>query len=531
MGKPTGFLEYERQDAKAEAPLSRVSHFNEFHKPLLLEEQQKQGARCMECGVPFCQYGGMIGGMTSGCPLHNLVPETNDLVYTGKWEQAYVRLEKTHCFPEFTGRVCPALCENACTCTLNGDAVATKANEHAVIENAFAKGWVKAAPPRVRTGKTVAVIGSGPAGLAAAMMLNRRGHTVTVFERSDAPGGLLRYGIPNMKLEKWVIDRRVALLQEEGVIFKTGVDVGKDMKAADILKEYDRVILACGASNPRDITVPGRDGGNIYFAVDFLGEVTKSLVAEGGSAENDANAAGHSGANAADDSGTNVAGYFGARMVADAKSKLCTNVKGKHVLVIGGGDTGNDCVGTSIRLGAKSVTQLEMMPQPPAESAASNPWPEWPKVLKTDYGQEEAIAAYGHDPRVYQTTVTEFIKDEKGNVQKVKLVSLTPKKDEENGRISMVPVEGSEKIIDVQLVLIAAGFIGAQKYVADAFKAALDDRTNVKTGGDGDYQTSTPRVFAAGDMRRGQSLVVWAVHEGREVAKAVDVSLMGYTNL
>lgn len=535
MGKSTGFLEYERKDAGAQVPLERIKHFNEFHGHLSLLEQQRQGARCMWCGVPFCQYGGVIAGMTSGCPLHNLVPETNDLVYTGNWEAAYRRLEKTHCFPEFTGRVCPALCEAACTCSLKGDAVATKANEHAVIEHAFAEGWVKARPPRVHTGKRVAVIGSGPAGLAAAMQLNRRGHEETVFERSDAVGGLLRYGIPNMKLEKWVIDRRAALLSAEGVIFKTGVDVGRDVKAADILKEFDRVILACGASNPRDISVPGRDAGNIYFAVDFLEAVTRALGAEAfpeaAACERERCGADLAVAQERKQCRSDPASpVFGAPADGSAE-KLCASVKGRHVLVIGGGDTGNDCVGTAIRLGAKSVTQLEMMPKPPEQRAASNPWPEWPKVLKTDYGQEEAIAVFGQDPRLYQTTVTEFIKDDKGNVRQARLVSLAPKKDAKTGRTSMLPVAGTEKIIDAEIVLIAAGFLGAQKYVADAFKTALDGRTNVKTGGDGDYQTSAPRVFAAGDMRRGQSLVVWAVHEGRQAARAVDESLMGYTNL
>lgn len=494
MGKPTGFLEYERQTSEAVKPQVRIKNFKEFHIPLSLEKQRQQGARCMACGVPFCQYGQMIGGMASGCPLNNLVPEWNDLVFRGNWEMAYKRLRKTNCFPEFTSRVCPALCEAACTCNLNGEPVSTKENERAIIETAFEKGLVKPEPPKVRTGKTVAIIGSGPAGLAAAMQLNKRGHKVTVFERSDRLGGLLRYGIPNMKLEKDVIDRRIALMEAEGVEFVTNVNVGEDMKASKLLKEYDRVILACGASNPRDIQVPGRDAKGIYFAVDFLKATTKSLL----------------------DSGFEDQQFIPA--------------KGKKVMVIGGGDTGNDCVGTSIRLGAASVLQLEMMPKAPDERAQNNPWPEWPRVCKTDYGQEEAIAVFGHDPRVYQTTVTEFMKNKKGEVCQAKLVKLQGKKDEATGRMMMVPIEGSEEIVDVDLVLIAAGFLGAQKYVADAFKVELNGRTNVATEPD-HYQTSVPNVFVAGDMHRGQSLVVWAIREGREVAKAVDASLMGYTNL
>lgn len=494
MGKPTGFLDYERQTSEAVKPKVRIKNFKEFHIPLSLEKQRQQGARCMACGVPFCQYGQMIGGMASGCPLNNLVPEWNDLVYRGNWEMAYKRLRKTNCFPEFTSRVCPALCEAACTCNLNGEPVSTKENERAIIETAFEKGLVKPEPPKVRTGKTVAIIGSGPAGLAAAMQLNKRGHKVTVFERSDRLGGLLRYGIPNMKLEKDVIDRRIALMEAEGVEFVTNVNVGEDMKASKLLKEYDRVVLACGASNPRDIQVPGRDAKGIYFAVDFLKATTKSLL----------------------DSGFEDQQFIPA--------------KGKKVMVIGGGDTGNDCVGTSIRLGAASVLQLEMMPKAPDQRAENNPWPEWPRVCKTDYGQEEAIAVFGHDPRVYQTTVTEFIKNKKGEVCQAKLVKLQGKKDEATGRMTMVPIEGSEEIVDVDLVLIAAGFLGAQKYVADAFKVELNGRTNVATEPD-HYQTSVPNVFVAGDMHRGQSLVVWAIREGREVAKAVDASLMGYTNL
>lgn len=490
MGKPTGFLEFDRKEAAHKEPLERIRDFQEFKKPLSLKEQQKQGARCMECGVPFCQSGMMIAGMASGCPLHNLVPETNDLVYRGKWKQAYDRLAKTHSFPEFTSRVCPALCEAACTCNINGEPVATKENERAIIEKAWEEGWVTPQKIPVRTGKKVAVIGSGPSGLAVAQELNCRGHEVTVFERRDRIGGLLRYGIPNMKLDKSVIDRRVKLMEAEGVVFQTGVDVGKDRKASQIRKEFDRVVLACGASNPRDISVPGREAGNICFAVDFLTSVTKSLL--------DSN----------------------------FEDKQYISPKGKDVLVIGGGDTGNDCVGTAIRLGAKSVTQLEMMPEPPKERTLQNPWPEWPRVLKTDYGQEEAIAVFGKDPRIYQTTVTEFIKDEKGNVKKAKIVKLAPEKDEKTGRMNMVPVEGTEEERPAQLVLIAAGFLGSQKYVTDAFGTDLNPRTNVLTKPE-EYETSVPGVFVAGDMHRGQSLVVWAIAEGRKAAEAVDRSLMG----
>jgi glutamate synthase (NADPH/NADH) small chain len=436
----------------------------------------------------------MLGGMASGCPLNNLVPETNDLVYTGNWKQAYLRLSKTHSFPEFTSRVCPALCEHACTCNLNGEPVATKENERAIIETAYEEGWVVPQVPKVRTGKKVAVIGSGPSGLAAAQQLNRRGHDVTVYERSDRIGGLLRYGIPNMKLDKSVIDRRMQVMEAEGVKFVTNVNVGVDITAEELLKQYDRIVLACGASNPRDIKVPGREAKNIFFAVDFLKMVTKELL----------------------DTDFAKAPYEYA--------------KNKNVLVIGGGDTGNDCVGTSIRLGAKSVLQLEMMPKPPVERAANNPWPEWPKVLKTDYGQEEAIAVFGSDPRVYQTTVTEFLADKNGNVSGAKLVKLEPKQDPKSGRMQMIPVEGSEEVVPVDLVLIAAGFLGSQKYVTDAFGVAVNGRTNVDTA-QGAYATSVPRVFTAGDMHRGQSLVVWAIREGREAAKAVDESLMGYTNL
>lgn len=492
MGKPTGFLEYDRKIGKVRKPEERIQDFREFHLPLSESEQKEQGARCMACGVPFCQFGKEINGMTSGCPLQNLVPEFNDLVYRGSMVQAYKRLHQTNCFPEFTSRVCPALCEAACTCNVNTDPVSTKENERAIIEYAFEHQLVSAEPPSIRTGKKVAVIGSGPSGLAAAQMLNERGHSVTVFERHDRIGGLLMYGIPNMKLEKSVIERRKSLMEQAGITFVTGVDVGKEKKADELKKEFDRIILACGASQPRDIKAPGREAKGIYFAVDFLSQVTKTLLD------------------------------------SDFEKIPYELAEGKHVVIIGGGDTGNDCAGTAIRLKAKSVVQLEMMPKPPEERAATNPWPEWPRILKTDYGQEEADFVYGGDPRKYQTTVKEFIKNEKGELCKIKTVQLAFRKNEETGRMDMIPVEGSENIIPADLVLIAAGFIGAQNYVMDAFGVKKTKRNTVE---DHQYQTSVPEIFTAGDMRRGQSLVVWAIKEGREAAKEVDRSLMGYTNL
>jgi glutamate synthase (NADPH/NADH) small chain len=494
MGKPTGFLEYERTGNPATAPLERIKNFNEFHEPLNMEERRCQAARCMDCGVPFCQAGMQINGMYSGCPLNNLVPEWNDLLYTGNLEQAAHRLLKTNNFPEFTSRVCPALCEAACTCNINGLPVTTKENENAIIEYAYANGLMEPHPPKVRTGKRVAIVGSGPSGLACADQLNKRGHSVTVYERFDRVGGLLMYGIPNMKLEKHFIDRRINKMKAEGIEFVTNTNVGVDITPDELKEQYDAIVLCCGASNPRDLNAPGRDANGIYFAVDFLRGVTKSLL--------DSN----------------------------FEDGACVNCKDKHVIVIGGGDTGNDCTGTAIRQGCKSVAQIEMMPEPPEKRRPTNPWPEWPLIKKTDYGAEESIAVFGHDPRVYQTTVTEFIKNEAGDLCAVKTTKLESKTDPNTGRRAMVPVDGTEEIMDADIVLIAAGFLGSQPYVTDAFGLELNPRTNVKTE-DGHYKTNVDKVFTAGDMHRGQSLVVWGITEGRKAAKEVDEFLLGYSNL
>jgi len=494
MGKATGFLEYTRCETAAKEPTERIKDFNEFHIPLTDEQRCEQAARCMDCGVPFCQNGKMLCGMISGCPLNNLIPEWNDLLYHGQKEQALSRLLMTNNFPEFTSRVCPALCEKACTCGLDGSPVTVRENEKAIIENGFENGLIQPQTPKVRSGKKVAVIGSGPSGLAAADTLNKRGHSVTVFERSDRIGGLLMYGIPNMKLEKHIIQRRTELMKAEGVEFITNANVGADISADDIMKDFDAVILACGSSNPRDIKAEGRDADGIYFAVDFLKATTKSLL----------------------DSDLSDGKYISA--------------KDKNVVIIGGGDTGNDCVGTAVRHGCRSVTQLEMMPKLPDERTENNPWPQWPKVCKTDYGQEEAIAVFGHDPRIYTTTVKEFIKDENGNLSAVRTVKLEFVTDEASGRKVPREIDGSEDILPCELCLIAAGFLGCQSYVAEAFGVELDGRTNVKTE-TGSHATNIPKVFTAGDMHIGQSLVVRAIREGRDAAAETDRYLMGYTNL
>lgn len=518
MGKPTGFMEYKRENNKDVPVKERIKTFREFHEPLQDRERQEQAARCMNCGVPMCQSAMKLSGMVTGCPLHNLIPEWNDQIYLGNFDAAYGRLSKTSNFPEFTGRVCPALCEKACINGEYGDPVTVHDNELFTIETAWSEGYIKPRIPEIRSGKKVAVVGSGPAGLAVADELNHRGHSVTVYEREDRIGGLLMYGIPNMKLDKSVIFRRQKLMEEEGVTFVTGTNVAakkeagkKNITPKKLLSEYDAVVLACGAKNPRSLAGcdPDETKG-IYYAVDFLKATTKSLLD-----------AGMKDGQWKDESSADP---------RDVKEFLKTDefisARGKNVIVVGGGDTGNDCIGTVIRHGCKSVTALEMMPEPPVNRTESNPWPEWPRVKKTDYGHEEAIEVFGHDPRVYETTVKEIHKDKNGALKEVVTVRVKFGPDRK-----MELVKGSEKTLPCELLLIAAGFTGCESYTAEGFGVDLSKRNTVVTSDPEQYASSQPRVFTAGDMHRGQSLVVWAVAEGRRCAREVDSFLMGYSGL
>jgi glutamate synthase (NADPH) small chain len=493
MGKPTGFLEYPRELPLAEAPAERVRHWDEFHAHADEAMLRKQGARCMDCGVPFCHTGTLLAGMASGCPVNNLIPEWNDLVYRGLWKEALERLHKTNNFPEFTGRVCPAPCEGSCVLGINEPAVTIKSIESAIIDKGFEEGWVKPEPPPFRTGKKVAVVGSGPAGLAAAAQLNKAGHWVTVFERADRIGGLLTYGIPNMKLDKkLVVERRVKLMEAEGIAFTTRCEVGVNLSAEKLLGDFDAIVLCGGATKPRDLPAPGRELKGIHFAMEFLTLNTQSLL-------NSHHADGD---------------YLSA--------------KGKDVIVIGGGDTGTDCVGTSMRHGCKSLVQFEVMPKPPGERAPDNPWPQWPKVYKMDYGQEEAAALFGADPREYLIQTTKFVGDANGCVKELHTVRVEWAND--NGRMIPREIPGSERVFPAQLVLFAMGFRGPENQLLDQLGVEKDARTNAKAE-HGKFITSVPGVFAAGDMRRGQSLVVWAINEGRGAARECDRWLMGETAL
>lgn len=493
MGKPTGFLEYKREVPADDEPLLRIAHYQDFHHHLPEEKLRTQGSRCMDCGIPYCHTGKLISGMAAGCPIHNLIPEWNDLIFRGLWKEALDRLHKTNNFPEFTGRVCPAPCEGSCTVGLNGDPVTIKSIERTIIDKAFDEGWVTAQPPKHRTGKKVAVIGSGPAGLAAAAQLNKAGHTVTVFERADRVGGLLMYGIPNMKLEKQVIQRRADLLAEEGVTFVTNTEVGVDYPVDKLKSEFDAIVLAGGATKGRDLAIEGRELKGVHLAMEFLHKNTKSLL----------------------DSNHADGEYISA--------------KDKDVIVIGGGDTGTDCVATSVRHGSKSVVQFEIMPKAPETRAANNPWPEYPKVHKVDYGQEEAAAKFGSDPRQYLISTKKFVGDENGQLKELHTVLVEWKKDD-NGRFVPVEVPGSEKVYPAQLVLLALGFTGPENQLLNQLGIERDERTNVKAEY-GKYRTNVDGVFAAGDIRRGQSLVVWAINEGREAAREVDRYLTGSSNL
>jgi glutamate synthase (NADPH/NADH) small chain len=492
MGKPTGFLEFPRELPLVEAPAERVRHWSEFHAHADETLLRQQGARCMDCGVPFCHTGTLLEGMASGCPINNLIPEWNDLVYRGLWQEALERLHKTNNFPEFTGRVCPAPCEGSCVLGISEPPVTIKNIECSIIDRAFEEGRVHPEPPEKRTGKKVAVVGSGPAGLAAAAQLNRAGHWVTVFERADRVGGLLMYGIPNMKLDKSVVQRRVDLMKAEGVAFVTNCEVGKDYPAEKLRREYDAVVLCGGATQARDLPVEGRHLQGIHYAMAFLHANTKSLL----------------------DSGHRDGQYISAA--------------GKDVIVIGGGDTGTDCVGTALRHGCRSLVQFEILPRPPEERAPDNPWPQWPKVYKLDYGQEEAEALFGRDPREYLIQTRKLVGDSSGRVKELHTVRVEWTRD--HGRLVPREVPGSERVFPAQLVLLAMGFLGPESQLLDKLGVEKDGRSNARAE-HGSFATSVPGVFAAGDMRRGQSLVVWAINEGRGAARECDRYLMGETAL
>lgn len=496
MGKPTGFFDHPRSVPAERSPADRIRDWDEFHQHLPGQVLRRQGARCMDCGIPFCHLGEMLPGSSpavSGCPLHNLVPEWSELVYRGLWREALRRLHRTNNFPEFTGRVCPALCEGACVLGIHNPPVTIKSIERAIVEHGFQQGWIVPEPPSERTGRKVAVVGSGPAGLSCGAQLNRAGHQVTVYERADRIGGLLTYGIPNMKLDKRVVQRRVDLLAAEGVRFVAGVEVGVDLPAQRLMDDSDALVLCGGATRPRDLQVPGRHLGGIHFAMDFLAGNTRTLLNQGRHTDPPISAA------------------------------------DKNVIVIGGGDTGTDCVGTSVRHRCVSVTQFEILPRAPDERGLANPWPEWPRIHRLDYGQEEARARFGVDPREYLISAEAFGGDEQGRVREVHTVNVAWSADD-GGRSCPRKLPGTERTWPAELVLLAMGFLGPEDSALQQLGVDRDARTNVRAEA-GLFATSVPGVFAAGDMRRGQSLVVWAINEGRGAAREVDRFLMGDTQL
>jgi NAD(P)H-dependent glutamate synthase small subunit len=506
MGKPTGFKEFPRKAVPYRDELVRIKDFDEIFTNADEDHLKTQGARCMDCGVPFCQS-------ASGCPIDNLIPEWNDLVYQGHWRDALDRLHKTNNFPEFTGRTCPAPCEGACVLGIIEPAVTIKNIENAVIDRGFAEGWVRPRPPKTRTGKRVAIVGSGPAGLAAADQLNKVGHTVTVYERADRIGGLLMYGIPNMKLDKGVVERRITLLRQEGITFVTNAHVGnrEDFAAGHttqimeergcpvqyvdpnkLVAENDAVLLATGATKPRDLPIPGRDLNGIHFAMDFLTRNTKSLLD------------------------------------SQLHDRANISAAGKKVIVIGGGDTGADCIGTSLRHGATSIVNFELLDQPPVERAPNNPWPQWPRVFRVDYSHAETQKQLGEDPRTYAILSKDFVDDGEGNVKAIKTVRIDWSKPGEKAPFTEVP--GSEELFECDLVFLSMGFLGPEHTVSDMLGLEYDQRSNYAAE-HGQFNTSVNSVFAAGDCRRGQSLVVWAINEGRGAARAIDEFLMGHSNL
>ena len=478
MGKPTGFKEFEREVAPYRNAAERLVDFKEIYTDHNDEHLQTQGSRCMDCGVPFCQSG-------NGCPIHNLIPEWNDLVYKGRWREALDRLHKTNNFPEFTGRVCPAPCEGACVLGITDPPVTIKNVESAIIDRGFTEGWVVANPPSTRTGKKVAVIGSGPCGLSAAAQLNTAGHQVTVYERADRLGGLLMYGIPNMKLEKSDIERRVQLMRDEGIEFIVSADVGNNVDVKELVDGNDAVLLATGATLARDLPIPGREAEGVHLAMDFLTANTKSLL----------------------DSNLEDGNYISA--------------KDKNVIVIGGGDTGTDCIGTSLRHGCKSLINFELLPRPPEERAANNPWPLWPKIYRVDYGHAEAAQKFGDDPRVYSIMSKEFLQDENGNLSGIVTVNV-------DDQLKEIP--GTEKTWEADLIMLSMGFLQPEHYINEALGMEIDERGNFRATKD-DFKTSVPKVYAAADCRRGQDLVVRAINEGREAAREIDRELMGSTQL
>ncbi len=498
MGKPTGFLEFDRQTFPERSPLERIQDWDEFHLHLTLQDLQQQGARCMDCGIPFCHTGTVPEG---GCPINNLIPEWNDLVYQDRWREALDRLHATNNFPEFTGRVCPAPCEGSCTLGLIEPPVTIKSIECAIIDRGFEEGWVVPQPPAVRTGERVAVVGSGPAGLACAAQLNSAGHTVTVYERADRIGGLLMYGIPNMKLEKERVERRVDLMRAEGVTFVTNCEVGRDIPADSLLDDFSAVVLCGGATNPNNLPIEGRELDGVHFAMEFLHANTKQLLD----------------------------GKYGP-VAGEGFSYPFISAEGKDVIVIGGGDTGNDCLGTSMRHGCNSVNMFEIMPKPPPTRAASNPWPEWPSIFRVDYGHAEAAERFGADPRTFLISTKRFVGDEQGRLKELHTVMIEWVPSENGARPQLREVPGTEKVWPCQLVLLAMGFRGPENPVLDQLGVERDARSNAKAEY-GKFATNVPGVFAAGDMRRGQSLVVWAINEGREAARECDRYLMGETSL